>query len=101
MRHVLAVIAARGGSRALPGKNVALLGGKPLIAWTIDAATTSAVVTRTIVTTDDDAIAAASRQAGAEVPFVRPAHLATDEASGTDAILHAIEWLVEHENYHP
>lgn len=100
-RQVLAVIAARGGSRALPGKNLATLAGKPLIAWTIEAAMGSRVVSRTVVTTDDPSIAEAAAARGAEVPFLRPAHLAGDETPGTDAILHAVEWLVEHHGYRP
>lgn len=101
MRDVLAVIAARGGSRALPRKNLALLGGKPLIAWTIEAALRSRTVSRTIVTTDDPEIADVSRRQGAEVPFSRPPELARDETPGIAAVLHAVRWLEEHEGYRP
>jgi CMP-N-acetylneuraminic acid synthetase len=98
--RVLAVIAARGGSKAVPGKNIADLGGRPLIAWTVAAALASRAE-RTIVTTDDAAIADAARAAGAEVPFVRPAELARDETPGTEPVIHAVEWLERHEGYEP
>jgi CMP-N-acetylneuraminic acid synthetase len=99
--HVLAIIPARGGSRRFPGKNLADLGGRPLIAWTIDAALQSRAITRTIVSTDDPAIADRSRACGAEVPMMRPAALATDEAPGMGPILHALEWLRDREGYRP
>ena len=97
----LAIIAARGGSKTLPGKNVALLGGKPLIAWTIEAALAAASISRTIVTTDDEDIAQVARDFGAEVPFMRPPELARDETPGTDAVIHAVEWLAAHGAYSP
>ncbi|MDO8510155.1 MAG: acylneuraminate cytidylyltransferase family protein, partial [bacterium] len=69
--NILALIQARGGSKSIPGKNIKLLLGKPLIAWTILAAKASQLVTRTIVSTDDEEIAAVARHYGAEVPFLR------------------------------
>lgn len=99
--EVLAVIGARGGSKTLPGKNVALLGGKPLIAWTIEAALGATSVSRVVVTTDDDAIAKAARDFGADVPFRRPAELALDETPGNEAVIHAVQWLREHQGYVP
>src|SRR5438094_524278 len=91
--RILGLIPARGGSKGVPGKNLAMLGGKPLIAWTIDAARKSGVLYRTIISTDDPAIAAAARNAGADVPFMRPAALAAD-ASPTGAVVrHALEWV--------
>ncbi len=99
--EVLAVIPARGGSKALPRKNLALLYGKPLIAWTIEAAIRSRVVNRTVVTTDDTEIADVARSLGAEIPFLRPPELARDETPGIAAILHAVRWLEEHEGYRP
>jgi N-acylneuraminate cytidylyltransferase len=89
-KNVLAIIVARGGSKGLPGKNVAPCGGRPMIEWTVRAARGSRHVDRTIVSTDDPGIIAAARAAGAEVPFVRPAHLATDEASMQVVVEHAI-----------
>jgi CMP-N,N'-diacetyllegionaminic acid synthase len=88
---VLAVITARGGSKGVPGKNVRPVYGRPLIAWTVRAATRAHTVDRVIVSTDDEGIAEASRAAGAEVPFARPAELATDTASSIDVILHALD----------
>lgn len=87
---VLAIIPARGGSKGIPNKNVKMLGGKPLIAWTVEAALTANCVTRTIVSTDDPAIAEVASKAGAEVPFVRPAELASDTASSADVVTHAL-----------
>lgn len=97
----LAVIGARGGSKGLPGKNIALLGGKPLIAWTIEAALSAASIHRVIVTTDDEQIAAVARQYGADVPFMRPAELAQDNTVGSAPVLHTVQWLAEHERYIP
>jgi CMP-N,N'-diacetyllegionaminic acid synthase len=98
-QKVLAVIAARGGSKGLPAKNVADLGGKPLIAWSIAAARGSQLVDRTILTSDDPNIAAAAKSVGCDVPFVRPASLATDDASMVDVLLHAIDALPDKYGY--
>jgi CMP-N,N'-diacetyllegionaminic acid synthase len=89
----LAVIPARGGSKGIPGKNIKPLGGKPLIAWTIEAAKSCAYIDRVVVSTDDDKIAAVSRKAGAEVPVMRPAELATDEARSIDVVLHMMRFV--------
>jgi N-acylneuraminate cytidylyltransferase/CMP-N,N'-diacetyllegionaminic acid synthase len=94
---IVGIITARGGSKALPRKNVRLLAGKPLIAWTILAAKQSTTLQRILVSTDDAEIAEASRQWGAEVPFVRPAYLAQDLSSHIDVVIHAIEWLEQAE----
>jgi CMP-N,N'-diacetyllegionaminic acid synthase len=90
---VLGLIPARGGSKGLPGKNVRLLRGRPLIAWSVDAARRSAYVDAVVVSTDDAAIAKAARDAGAQVPFVRRAELAGDDASMVDVVLDAIDVL--------
>lgn len=87
---VLAVIPARGGSKGLPGKNLRRLRDKPLINWTIEAALEATCVTRTIVSTDDDEIAQVARDAGAEVPFMRPKEYATDTSTTVDVVAHAI-----------
>jgi len=97
----LAIIPARGGSRGIPDKNIAPLGGRPLLAWTIAAARTAGSVSRTVVTTDSPRIAAVAEVQGAEVPFLRPAELATDETPGVLPIVHALEWLDAHEGYRP
>lgn len=89
----LAVIPARGGSKRLPRKNIRLLGGKPLIAWAVEAALESGCFERVLVSTDDDEIAAAATGAGAWVPFKRPADLASDTASSVDVLLHAFGWV--------
>jgi CMP-N,N'-diacetyllegionaminic acid synthase len=90
---VVAVVAARGGSRRVPGKNVRKAGGRPLIAWTIGQGTASRFVDRLIVSTDDEEIIRVSREAGAEVPFKRPAQLAMDDTPGVDPVLHALDEL--------
>jgi len=92
-QRVLALIPARGGSKRLPGKNVAPFCGRPLIAWTIQAALAAGSVDRVVVSTDDDAITAAALEAGAEVPFRRPAVLASDAAGSVDVALHALDAL--------
>lgn len=89
----LAVITARGGSKGVPRKNVRALAGKPLIAWTIEAALHAGYIDRVIVSTDDAEIADVSRQVGAEVPFVRPSPLSSDLARQEDAVLHAMDWV--------
>jgi CMP-N-acetylneuraminic acid synthetase len=91
----VAIIPARGGSKRLPGKHLRLLGGQPLIAHTVRAALDAGRVDRVIVSTDDAAIAAAARRAGGEVPFTRPAALASDDTPTLPVIQHAVERLVE------
>lgn len=93
MGSIIALITARGGSKGLPRKNILPLAGKPLIAWSIEAALASPGVERVIVSTDDEEIARVSREWGAEVPFMRPAELASDTASHVDVVEHAIRWL--------
>jgi CMP-N,N'-diacetyllegionaminic acid synthase len=88
--RVLAIIPARGGSKGLPGKNLRNLAGKPLIAWSIDQALACPRVTDTVVTTDSEDIAEVARAAGAQVPFLRPAELATDTAPTEPAMVHAL-----------
>lgn len=94
-KRVLGIITARGGSKGLPGKNVKPLCGKPLIGWTIEAAKQSHLIDDIVVSTDCEQIASISREFGAEIPFLRPANLATDEATSFDVIKHAIEQLQE------
>lgn len=88
---ILGVVAARGGSKGLPGKNILDLGGTPLIAWTIRAAQASKYLDRTVVSTDDLEIAAAAKAAGGDVPFLRAPHLAGDEASIVPVLLDALD----------
>jgi len=98
---VLAVITARSGSKGLPGKNLRLLNGRPLIGHTIDTARASRAFDRVIVSTDDEAIAAGARFLRAEVPFMRPAELAQDETPHLPVLQHAVQWLRENERYEP
>lgn len=99
--EALAIIQARGGSKGVPGKNIRPLGEKPLIGWTIDAARGASSVGRVIVSTDSEDIARVARECGAEVPFLRPAELATDDAKSIGLLKHALEWFAEHEGYRP
>jgi len=94
-KSVLAIIPARGGSKRLPRKNLMALAGKPLIAWTIEAALKSSLIDYVLVSTDDDEIADVSNEYGAMVPFLRPASLASDSATSNDVILHALDALDE------
>lgn len=90
-------ICARGGSTGVPGKNIRPLCGKPLIAWTIEQALASEVADRVFVSSDSQEIADVARACGAEVPFLRPAELATASAAKLPVILHLVEWLEQHE----
>ena len=89
---ILALVAARGGSKRVAGKNIRPLGGRPLIVWTLDAVRGVSGVCDTLVSTDDEAIASVAREAGALVPWLRPAALATDTATSVDVCLHALDW---------
>jgi CMP-N,N'-diacetyllegionaminic acid synthase len=99
-RHeVLALIPARGGSKAIPRKNILPVAGKPLIAWSIGHALACPRITRVVVSTDDDEIAAVASAFGAEVPFRRPSELAQDLSPDIDVFRHALDWLAKHESY--
>ena len=90
-RRILAVIPARSGSKRLPNKNIRLLGDKPLIAWTIEAAK-NIVGLDVIVSTDSVEIALIAEEYGATIPWIRPRDLSTDTATATDVCLHALDW---------
>lgn len=98
---IVGVITARGGSKAIPRKNVKVVGGKPLIAWTILAAKESSALSRVVVSTDDSEIAEVSARWGADVPFTRPASLAQDLSSHIDVVLHTLDWLEQNESVRP
>ena len=98
--RVLGIITARGGSKGIPGKNLKLLGGRPLLDYSIDAANDTPL-DRLILSTEDQKIAEVGRSLGCEVPFMRPAELARDETPHLPVIQHAVRWLLEHENYRP
>lgn len=88
---ILAIVPARGGSKRLPGKNIKVLGGRPLIAWTIEAALQSGVVTDVVISTDDLAIADVARAFGGNVLSMRSAHLATDTAGSFDVVVQVLD----------
>jgi CMP-N,N'-diacetyllegionaminic acid synthase len=90
----IGLITARGGSKGIPRKNVRPLAGKPLIAWSIEAALASRL-SHVVVSTDDEEIAEVSRSHGAEVPFLRPAALAGDTSPHVDVVLHALDWCAD------
>ncbi|RUO30005.1 pseudaminic acid cytidylyltransferase [Aliidiomarina sedimenti] len=92
----VAIIPARGGSKRIPGKNIKVFAGKPMIAWSIEAAKESGCFDKIIVSTDDDAIAEIAEEYGAEVPFTRPASLSDDYTGTIPVIAHAIRTLNEH-----
>lgn len=97
----LGIIPARGGSKGIPGKNIKLLAGKPLIAWTIAAALESKLIDRIIVSTDDEEIASVARAHGAEVPFMRPKEISGDLATDVEFIEHALLHLKVNEEFEP
>ncbi len=99
--EVLAIIPARGGSKGIPGKNIREFAGFPLVVYSIAAGRQARTVTRVIVSTDSEEIAAVSRQYGAETPFLRPAEYAQDNTLDLPVFRHALEWLAQHEHYHP
>jgi N-acylneuraminate cytidylyltransferase len=92
-RRILGVIAARGGSKRVPRKNLREVGGRPLIAWSIEQAQASRYLDRVVLSTEDEEIARLGREWGADVPFLRPAELATDEVPGVEPVLHALQQL--------
>ena len=98
---VLAIIPARGGSKRILNKNIRDFCGKPLIAYTIEQAKAHPKITRVIVDTDSLEIASVAKKYGAEVPFLRPAYLASDKASVNDAMLHILSRLNKEERYEP
>ena len=97
----LALIPARGGSKGLPGKNIRLLDGHPLIAYAVEAAKQSKRVDRIICSTDSEEIAVIARKYGAETPFVRPMELAKDDSPDIGVFQHALDWLAQNENWRP
>ena len=88
---LLTLIPARGGSKGIPRKNIQELCGKPLIAWSIEAAQKSKYIDRIIISTDDQEIADVARSYGAEVPFLRPVEIAQDDTLGISPVIHALE----------
>jgi N-acylneuraminate cytidylyltransferase len=99
--EVLAIVPARGGSKSIPRKNLRLLAGVPLLAWSVAAARASRRVARVIVSTDDEEMRDVALAAGAEAPFLRPPALAADETPDLPVFVHALEWLQREEGYRP
>ena len=97
---VLGIVTARGGSKGIPGKNLKLLGGRPLIDYSIDAANDTPL-DRLICSTEDRKIAEVARSLGCEVPFMRPADLARDDTPHLPVIVHAVEWMRDQASYVP
>ncbi|MEW7009882.1 cytidylyltransferase domain-containing protein [Lentilitoribacter sp. EG35] len=91
--NILALICARGGSKRLPGKNIKMLGGRPLIQWSIEAALSVPEITNILISTDDEDIANTARKCGISVPWLRPPELATDSASSVDVAIHALDYF--------
>lgn len=100
-KKILAVIPARSGSKSVKNKNIRLINGKPMLAYSIEHAEGSRYINRIIVTTDSEEYAAIAKEYGAETPFIRPAELATDTALDIDVFRHALLWLKENEGYEP
>lgn len=94
-KRVLAIVPARAGSKGLPGKNIRLFCGKPLLQWSVEHGLSSRYVDRVIVSTDSSEFADIARRSGALVPFLRPAHLSSDTAKSADVVLHAVDFLEE------
>lgn len=101
MMNIVALIPARGGSKGVPRKNIALLGGYPLIAYSIAAAKMAGDISRVIVSTDSPEIASIAKKYGAEAPFLRPAGLSGDKSPDLDFVLHAMNWFQEQEGKIP
>jgi CMP-N-acetylneuraminic acid synthetase len=99
--RVLGVVTARAGSKGLPGKNLKVLAGKPLLAYTVDAARGSGVLDRVILSTEDEQIAEVGRELGCDVPFIRPRDLAQDDTPHLPVIQHAVRWMQERASYTP
>jgi len=98
---LIAIIPARSGSKGVPGKNIKLLGGIPLLAFSIIAAKMMPSVSRVIVSTDSHEYAEIAKLYGAEVPFLRPTDISGDKSTDYDLFIHALNWFKENENYIP
>ncbi|WP_340297159.1 MULTISPECIES: acylneuraminate cytidylyltransferase family protein [unclassified Roseobacter] len=101
MKKVCCIIPARSGSKGIPQKNLLSFGGKPLIAWSIEAALACDRIDRVVVSTDCRKIAKVAKAFGAEVPFLRPSSLAADDVHATNVVIHAVDWLSVNEGYSP
>lgn len=96
---LLILVPARGGSKGVPGKNLRCLGGLPLLTWTARTIEAAGLGARAVLSTEDPTIAAVGRAAGLETPFMRPAELATDDATMVSVVAHAIQWMEREAGY--
>ncbi len=94
---IYSMIPARAGSKGVPSKNIRLLGGKPLLAWSIETSLRTSLIHRTIVSTDSEQYAEIARSYGAETPFLRPSELANDRSTDLECFKHFLEWFQEYE----
>ena len=101
MESIIAIIPARSGSKGLPDKNIKLLAGRPLLAYSIAAAHLAKNIQRAIVSTDSEHYANIARKYGAEVPFLRPVEISGDASSDYEFVRHALDWMKENEGYQP
>ena len=101
MSNIIAIIPARSGSKSVKDKNIALLSGYPLIAYSIVAAKKSELIDRIIISTDSEEYQKIALQYGAEVPFLRPTEYSTDTSTDRDFLIHAMNWLEENERQAP
>ena len=101
MESIIAIIPARSGSKGLPDKNIKLLAGMPLLAYSIAAAYLAKNIQRAIVSTDSEHYANIARKYGAEVPFLRPVEISGDASSDYEFVRHALDWMKENEGYQP
>jgi CMP-N,N'-diacetyllegionaminic acid synthase len=100
-QNIIAIIPARGGSKGVPGKNIKLLAGYPLIAYSIIACKLSRQIARVIISTDSNEIGNISRNYGAEIPFLRPPAIAQDHSTDLEFVLHAVDWFKNYEDEEP
>lgn len=99
LNNVLGLIPARGGSKSIPRKNIVPLGGRPLLAYTCEAALKSRLLSRVVLSTDDHEIAEVGHRNGVEVPFLRPQELARDDTPSLAVVQHALRWLMMHDDW--
>ena len=101
MIDIVAIIPARSGSKGVPDKNIKLLAGKPLIAYSIASAQLTDNIQRVIVSTDSERYAEIASEYGAETPFLRPAELSVDSSTDYDVLKHTLDWLQVNEGFQP
>ncbi|NEV93936.1 acylneuraminate cytidylyltransferase family protein [Psychroflexus sp. YR1-1] len=97
---ILGIIPARGGSKGVPGKNIKDLGGKPLLAYTVESAKQSKLINRLIVSSENENIIKVARNLGVEVPFKRPENLAADQSGSVEVVQHAVEYMEDQGEYY-